>query len=262
MNPALAFPRRPARKERAGVPLWGAVMLALMGVVMLYTSMDGHRRMAQLLAAPDALFGVSTRNALLIAGLLHVVLCAGFLLIRDPMARGMLGTWAAWNYIIYRLGMAWLRAAAPFPAVQAVARKIGVQPNTVDGWWKLFIGYLLLAGAALLVAERQRLRHLKAVAFLQHWREVREAPQTPARPAAPASRPGEPESTNRETPAPATTKLAPQASGPPPGIKFSCPSCGQHIRCDNAYRGRQINCPTCQQDIRVPQPDEQAASLS
>ena len=234
-----------------------AVMLALMGVVMLYTSMDGHRRMAQLLGAPDALFGVSTRTALLVAGILHVVLCAGFLLIRDPIARGMLGTWAAWNFIIYRLGMAWLKAVAPFPAVQAVARKIGVQPNTVDGGWKLFIGYLLLGGAALLVAERQRLRHLKAVAFLQHWREVREAPHTPARPAAPASQPAEP-----EAPAPTSTKHVLPANSSPANLKFSCPCCGQHIRCDEAYRGRQINCPACRQDIQVPQLEAQAASLS
>lgn len=36
-------------------------------------------------------------------------------------------------------------------------------------------------------------------------------------------------------------------------FKFSCPQCGQHIQCDAAYSGAQINCPSCQQAIVVPQ---------
>jgi hypothetical protein len=39
-----------------------------------------------------------------------------------------------------------------------------------------------------------------------------------------------------------------------PEFKFSCPQCGQHIQCDTAYAGAQINCPGCQQSITVPQP--------
>ena len=35
-------------------------------------------------------------------------------------------------------------------------------------------------------------------------------------------------------------------------FKFSCPSCGQHILCDDGFSGTQINCPTCQQAITVP----------
>jgi len=37
-------------------------------------------------------------------------------------------------------------------------------------------------------------------------------------------------------------------------FKFSCPKCGQHIRCDQGYSGRQINCPACRHEIRVPEP--------
>jgi outer membrane lipoprotein-sorting protein len=35
-------------------------------------------------------------------------------------------------------------------------------------------------------------------------------------------------------------------------FKFSCPNCGQHILCDAAYSGNQINCPSCQGVIVVP----------
>lgn len=236
------------------------VVLALMGFMLVYTSLDGHRRLFQLLASPDALFGVSTRTALLVAGLLHLVLCGAFLLVRDPMGRGMLGTWAAWNYLIYRGGMTWLRAATPFPSVQAVARKIGAQPNTVDWWWKLLIGYLLLGGTALLVAERHRLKHLKADAFLKHWREMREAPLTASRAPGPASPPIDPGATKPRTPAPTSSKPEPHGSPLPSDLKFSCPRCGQHIRCDVAYSGSPISCPGCHENIQVPPTDAQIAN--
>ena len=35
-------------------------------------------------------------------------------------------------------------------------------------------------------------------------------------------------------------------------FKFSCPGCGQHIQCNDAYCGRQISCPTCRKSIVVP----------
>jgi len=43
-------------------------------------------------------------------------------------------------------------------------------------------------------------------------------------------------------------------------FKFSCPQCGQHIQCDAAYSGAQINCPSCQQAIVVPQATSTAAA--
>ncbi len=39
---------------------------------------------------------------------------------------------------------------------------------------------------------------------------------------------------------------------PATDITFSCPSCAQHIACDESYRGHQVQCPTCQTDITVP----------
>jgi len=242
-----------ALRLATGYACGAGVVLALMGFIMVYTSMDEHRRMAQLLAAPDALFGVSTRTVLLVAGLLHFALCVPFFLVRDPMARGMMGTWAAWNYVICRVGMAWLRAAAPFPAVQAVARKIGAQPNTLDWWWKVFIGYLLLGGAALLVLERQRLKHLKADAFLRHWREIRQSPVAAPGSAQQSQTPAGGATTKREPDAPNSSKGEPQSTATPTELKFSCPCCGQHIRCDEAYSGKPISCPACKANIQVPQ---------
>ena len=35
-------------------------------------------------------------------------------------------------------------------------------------------------------------------------------------------------------------------------LKFSCPSCGQHIQCDETYAGEKIPCPGCAAVVRVP----------
>jgi hypothetical protein len=36
-------------------------------------------------------------------------------------------------------------------------------------------------------------------------------------------------------------------------FKFACPVCGQHITCDSASSGTQMNCPTCFRKLVVPQ---------
>jgi hypothetical protein len=35
-------------------------------------------------------------------------------------------------------------------------------------------------------------------------------------------------------------------------LKFSCPSCAQHIQCDATYAGEKIPCPSCATVVRVP----------
>lgn len=35
-------------------------------------------------------------------------------------------------------------------------------------------------------------------------------------------------------------------------VKFSCPSCGQHIKCDESHVGANIPCPGCAHLVRVP----------
>ena len=45
-------------------------------------------------------------------------------------------------------------------------------------------------------------------------------------------------------------------------IKFSCPQCGQHIGCDNAWGGQQIECPSCHTGIVVPRIHSPPAEVS
>ncbi|MSU59729.1 MAG: hypothetical protein EXS35_16440 [Pedosphaera sp.] len=43
-------------------------------------------------------------------------------------------------------------------------------------------------------------------------------------------------------------------------FKFACPVCGQHITCDSATSGTQMECPTCFGKLVVPQPPVAASS--
>jgi hypothetical protein len=35
-------------------------------------------------------------------------------------------------------------------------------------------------------------------------------------------------------------------------LKFSCPSCAQHIQCDQSHAGEKLPCPSCAALVRVP----------
>jgi hypothetical protein len=41
-------------------------------------------------------------------------------------------------------------------------------------------------------------------------------------------------------------------------LKFSCPSCGQHIQCDETHAGENLPCPGCAHLVRVPNKDAAA----
>jgi len=43
-------------------------------------------------------------------------------------------------------------------------------------------------------------------------------------------------------------------------FKFACPVCGQHITCDSATSGTQMECPTCFRKLVVPHPPTAASS--
>ena len=37
-------------------------------------------------------------------------------------------------------------------------------------------------------------------------------------------------------------------------FKFECVHCGQHLKCDDQFSGRQITCPSCKKTVTVPAP--------
>lgn len=55
----------------------------------------------------------------------------------------------------------------------------------------------------------------------------------------------------------------PDAVGQEPGrdVTFSCPSCSQHIACDESLCGQSVPCPTCDTQIVVPSPGASSSPL-
>jgi hypothetical protein len=45
-------------------------------------------------------------------------------------------------------------------------------------------------------------------------------------------------------------------------MKFSCPHCGQHIGCEDAWSGHQIQCPGCQGSLVVPHAQPPSAATA
>ena len=215
----------------------------------------------------DALFGFRTRTVLWLVGPLHLALGGYLLLAKDLGSRGFLALWAGVNYAVYYLGMLHgMKVIPPFPVEVLVAWESGLSSNAVDALWRGFSLYLVLGGLTLIFVERRQLKRLATAAFLGRWKQLRQQQQAEAAQgsvAADVSRRSLPGSQSAPTDVGGYTASANRADGAKPGpgapvnlpageFKFSCPLCGQHIRCDHGYSGRQINCPACHREIRVP----------
>jgi hypothetical protein len=147
-----------------------AAALAVAGLLLLYACSGGH----SLLREQDALLGLSNRTVLMLLALLHLGVCGWLLAARDATGQGLVMLWLGVNCLVYRLGMAWLKAATPLPVVKLLAWKLGASAHALDIGWRLFIAYLVVGSVAHLLLERRRLRQMQSDAFLRHWKEVRE----------------------------------------------------------------------------------------
>jgi hypothetical protein len=235
-----------------------AGVFTVIGLLMIFSACGND----PLLVRPDFLFGVTTRALLLLTGLLHLTLGGLMFAVQDSTNRGLLGLWAGSTHLVYGVGMIWLKAAVPSPAIETIGWRIGIRPVALERCWTFFLGYLLIASLLLVLAEWRRLRQLKIASFEKRWREMREQQIDLPIP-----------SRSQKT-LPAQADLAKQTSPATNGgvsemlnqtreqknisvtveFKFSCPNCGQHFQCNGGYTGRQISCPGCQKQIQVPQP--------
>ena len=144
---------------------------------MLWACSGSHALFGQ----RDALFDLSNRTVLTVFGLLHLGLGGWLLTMRGSMSQGLMMLWLGVNCMVYRVGMAWMKAATPLPVVQLVAWKLGANAKAVDICWRLFIAYLVVGSLAHVLLERRRLKGLESEAFLRHWKETREHGTAPQR---------------------------------------------------------------------------------
>lgn len=238
-----------------GYAYTSAALCAAMGLLMIYGTSSEGPRMRQLLASPDAVLGVSNHTVLIVVGVIHLVLSVFLIVKRDPISCGAVTAWAGFNYLVYRMGMAWMGVAAPFPGVRAVAQNAGVASATLDVWWRLVTLFYLTGACVILACEWRRWRRAKSRAFVEHWREYREKPAlwgTATRREKPA--PGEKSATDPQVTGSGLAELINMAVNG--HFKFTCPHCGQHIRCEDAYAGQEVICPGCKKSVMLRQPED------
>jgi hypothetical protein len=224
-----------------------AAAFAGMGLVLLLGAMNDIPPLRQ----PDAVFGLSTRLVLIVAGMLHLAICGGLLAMRDPLTQGLVTCWTGLNHLVYLVGLAWLKAAAPLPVMLAVAWELRVSTRFVSIVWKLFIASLFIAGMLLVLVEWRRVKRVRTNEFLAHWGEMREGKVPSATQIPHASANIDNKAATKDSPRHHTGQRD-ACNGRHSEFKFSCPNCGQHIRCDRGYAGRQIHCPACHKQIQVP----------
>ena len=72
-----------------------AAAFAGMGLVLLLGAMNDIPPLRQ----PDAVFGLSTRLVLIVAGLLHLAIGGGLLVMRNPLTQGLVTCWVGLNHL-------------------------------------------------------------------------------------------------------------------------------------------------------------------
>jgi hypothetical protein len=237
-----------------GYAYTSAALCAAMGLLMIYGTSSEGPRMRQLLASSDAVLRVSNHTLLIVVGIIHLMLSVFLIVKRDPISCGAMTGWAGLNYLVYRVGMVSMGVAAPFSCVQAVAQNAGVAPATLDVWWRLVTLFYLTGACVILACEWRRWRRAKSKAFVERWREYRETPTVWVTTTQPEkSVPGEKAATNSCRPVNGYAELINKAVKG--DFKFTCPNCGQHIRCELDYTGRQVHCPGCKKSITLRKPE-------
>ena len=181
---------QPRPRARAGAATGGAGRLGRwffggaaagwlgLGAALVFAALDDtqleHER---LLRQPDAVFGLSTRNTLLLAGSYHL-LVGGFLLyLREPVAKSLCLLWGCSVSVIYRLGLGWLAVGPPkagtvYPILSLTADQAGIHPGTFGTGWRWGLVGLVLGALLQLGLARRRRKQQEAAAFLAQYRQT------------------------------------------------------------------------------------------
>ncbi len=150
--------------------LFTSLVLVVMTLVMLAASLEDWA----LLRRRDALLGVTIRTVLIVAGLLHLVISGWVFATRDVVNQALLLLWVGVNHLVYRAGLAWLKAATPLPILRVLGMKVGIPARTLDFCWKLWMAYLVIGSLVVLVLAWRRRKRLATEAFFLDWRKTRE----------------------------------------------------------------------------------------
>jgi hypothetical protein len=213
----------------------------------------------------DAVLGLTAGTMLIIWAMLYLALAAYLWVTQDLSMQALAIFWLGLNHVVYGAGMYWCKANVPFPIVKLLGQQFGISPSTANFCWELLVAYLFIPSLACLFIEWRRFKQGRAEAFLRGWRKARKNQErvSLARPIIrPPSSPKTQNPSTHESASPRSVdaqhdissrtdiKMKEVKAKPVPHeFTFSCPNCGQHIKCDEGYVNRQINCPSCGKQI-------------
>lgn len=137
------------------------------GLAVLFTAIDNE----PLLQEKDVVIGLSSRVLLLIGAVLMCGLGYYLFSCRDLVTRGLAILWMVLNFVVYRVGLAWMRADVPCPVVTLTGWKLGIQPATLDICWKAITAYFAIGGISLVIYHGLQRKRSKAA----EWQQTFEA---------------------------------------------------------------------------------------
>ena len=110
---------------------------------------------AKILSLPDPILWISSRNLMLLAGILEVSISSLCLFLnRRKLSLGLV-MWMAANCMTYRFGLWWIRWERPCSCLGNLTDAIGISPQTADWIMKCVLAYLLIGAlVALLLLKR------------------------------------------------------------------------------------------------------------
>ena len=118
---------------------------------------------ARVLAVSDPLFGVPNRDVLLCAGLVELAAVAYLHFGKDIRAKWLRLLWLSSVFILYRIGVWWTGAAKPCPCLGTLLDAIPLSTNTINGIFKVIIGYMFLGSLFFLTYVSMKKKQPKIV---------------------------------------------------------------------------------------------------
>jgi hypothetical protein len=213
----------------------------------------------------DAVLGLTAGTMLIIWAILYLAVAAYLFVTQDLSMQALAIFWLGLNHVVYGAGMYWCKADVPFPILKLLGQQFGISPSTVNSCWELLVAYLFIPSLACLFIEWRRFKQGRAEAFLKGWRKSRKNQERLSMARIIIPPPSSPKTQNPSTHESASTpgvdaqndissgtdiKMNEVKAKPVPReFTFSCPNCGQHIKCDEGYANRQIKCPNCEKQI-------------
>jgi hypothetical protein len=131
---------------------------------------------AQVLRVPDPVFGLAFRKLFLVVGSGELLVALVCLLSRvNQWLKIGLIAWISANFLLYRLGLAWLRWHKPCPCLGNLTDALHIPPHLADLVMRAILGLLLVGSYGLLA-----MRWLTSLSGAETYKTKRDDSETAA----------------------------------------------------------------------------------